>query len=310
MIQLIATLKGCQGYAVLQNAISASVMPAGSAGASLLQSLAAYTTASNQQLTGVAVLAQCLLGASSSSWQSGRSFSSSSSSGSSTPDSSLRADLGSGSALGSMGVHQAESDTAKRRKSLLTKSGRFYETVNVAPYTSPDGSQQQQQHQEQAGGSSSGYQLLLRKYPIKTPAKNVLVLPTYSLALAVAAEWEWLPTGKPVPHLMPLTSLAATAIDQPKERSRVIEHLLKYVHTDGACIRYEPGPLEQRQQKVFDPLLQWAQQRLGWQLVTSHSIFGSTQPDTTVAAVQSWLQGERSCVMPSGACDYCNGACP
>ncbi|WIA17315.1 hypothetical protein OEZ85_014180 [Tetradesmus obliquus] len=86
-------------------------------------------------------------------------------------------------------------------------------------------------------------------------------------------------------------SLAATATDQPKEKSKVVEHLLKYVHTDGACIRYEPGKLEQRQAATFDPLLLWARQRLGWTLTTSHSIFGTQQDEATVAAVEAWLQG-------------------
>lgn len=37
----------------------------------------------------------------------------------------------------------------------------------------------------------TGYQILLDKYPIRTPAKALLMLPNYPLALAVAAEWEW-----------------------------------------------------------------------------------------------------------------------
>jgi chaperone required for assembly of F1-ATPase len=137
--------------------------------------------------------------------------------------SSLREELGSGSALGQQQRADSNSEAiAARRQSLLAGSGaRFYDTVRV----------------EEDGGSSGGYRLLLRTYPIKTPAKHMLLLPTRSLALAVAGEWEWLPTGRPAPHVMPLTGLACTAIDQPKERSKVVEHLLKYVHTDGACIR-------------------------------------------------------------------------
>lgn len=55
--------------------------------------------------------------------------------------------------------------------------------------------------------------------------------------------------------------------------------------------RYEPGPLERRQQRVFDPLLAWARQELGWQLHTSSSICGTTQPDDAVAAVRRYLEG-------------------
>jgi ATP synthase F1 complex assembly factor 2 len=91
----------------------------------------------------------------------------------------------------------------------------------VAPYKAAASSQQKQQQGPDSDFPSKGYQLLLRKYPIKTPAKKLLVLPTRSLALAVAAEWEWLPKGRPVPHLMPLMSLAATAIDQPREKPKV-----------------------------------------------------------------------------------------
>lgn len=148
--------------------------------------------------------------------------------------SNLRSDLGSGTALGTMqGFDQGSSDTALRRQSLLSNGKRFYDTVQVQPCPLPA----DQPRSALSSNARQGYQLLLRKHTIKTPAKNVLVLPTLSLALAVAAEWECLPTGKPAPHRMPLTGLACTAIDQPKEPAKVIEHLLKYVHTDGACIR-------------------------------------------------------------------------
>lgn len=60
----------------------------------------------------------------------------------------------------------------------------------------------------------------------------------------------------------------------------------------AACCRYEPGPLERRQQRLFDPLLTWAHQELGWQLHPSSSIHGTTQPDATVAAVLRYLEGE------------------
>jgi hypothetical protein len=46
---------------------------------------------------------------------------------------------------------------------------------------------------------------------------------------------------------MPLMSLAAMAIDQPKPRGKVVDHTLRYLHADGACVRYEPGPLALRQ---------------------------------------------------------------
>jgi hypothetical protein len=55
---------------------------------------------------------------------------------------------------------------------------------------------------------------MLGHVALRTPAKAPLVLPTRLLALAIAAEWECQSRGKLKPHTMPLTSLAATALDQ------------------------------------------------------------------------------------------------
>ncbi|MEW5299964.1 MAG: hypothetical protein WDW38_002795 [Sanguina aurantia] len=136
-----------------------------------------------------------------------------------------------------------------------------------------------------------GFQLLLNKYAIKTPGKRLLVLPTHSLALAVAAEWEWQDKGKPQMHSMPLMSLAATALDQPKPRDKVVETLLKYIHTDTTCCRVEHGKLATRQAQTHDPLLTWAHTALGWQMTTDASIYGPTQIDGTVQAARTWLEG-------------------
>lgn len=60
------------------------------------------------------------------------------------------------------------------------------------------------------------------------------------------------------PFTMPLMSLAATAIDQPKDREAVIEAMLQYLHTDPVCCRHEPGKLADRQNRVRR-LLKWRQ---------------------------------------------------
>lgn len=36
-----------------------------------------------------------------------------------------------------------------------------------------------------------GYTILLGRHVVKTPAKRELLLPTYPLAMAIAAEWAW-----------------------------------------------------------------------------------------------------------------------
>lgn len=52
------------------------------------------------------------------------------------------------------------------------------------------------------------------------------------------------------PHTMPLTSVAATALDQPAARDSVAATMLQYLHTDSALCRAEPGPVAARQQEV------------------------------------------------------------
>eukprot|EP00201_Polytomella_parva_P012544 CAMPEP_0175054612 /NCGR_PEP_ID=MMETSP0052_2-20121109/9599_1 /TAXON_ID=51329 ORGANISM="Polytomella parva, Strain SAG 63-3" /NCGR_SAMPLE_ID=MMETSP0052_2 /ASSEMBLY_ACC=CAM_ASM_000194 /LENGTH=263 /DNA_ID=CAMNT_0016319321 /DNA_START=1 /DNA_END=792 /DNA_ORIENTATION=+ len=139
--------------------------------------------------------------------------------------------------------------------------------------------------------SDNKFLILLDKHIAKTPAKQDLCLPNRSLALAVAAEWEWQKTSKPQLHSMPLTSLAASAIDVPRERDKMVEHTLKYIHTDSSCCRYERGPIRRRQDAVFDPILSAVQLDLGWKLDTSDAIMGPHQPEETVEKVRSWLEG-------------------
>ena len=54
---------------------------------------------------------------------------------------------------------------------------------------------------------------------------------------------------------MPLMSLAATAIDQPKPRQKVTDTMLQYLDTDAICCREEPGKLATHQAKVWVVLL-------------------------------------------------------
>ena len=81
-----------------------------------------------------------------------------------------------------------------------------------------------------------GYQVLLDHRLLKTPAKRPLTLPSRALALAVAAEWEQ-QARRIQPFTMPLMSLAATAIDQPKPREEVVDMMLEYLHTDSVLCR-------------------------------------------------------------------------
>jgi ATP synthase F1 complex assembly factor 2 len=141
------------------------------------------------------------------------------------------------------------------------------------------------------------WQLLLRGYPVKTPGQNALLLPTRALALAVAGEWEWLDRGRPLSVAMPLTALCATASDQPKPRAAVEQGLLKFVHTDAAAVRHEPGTtLARKQAAAFDGLLAWAADPSGpircpgGPLVPSPDVAGAPQSPAAEAAFARYLR--------------------
>lgn len=118
---------------------------------------------------------------------------------------------------------------------------------------------------------------------------------------------------------MPLMSLAATAIDQPKHRDAVIETMVHYLHTDPVCCRHEPGKLADLQHQVsqgqpapwgsavpvpglvpvagvvgvqvYGPIVEWARAELGVEVPVTDSIFGAQLSPEAVQGVREYLQG-------------------
>lgn len=131
-----------------------------------------------------------------------------------------------------------------------------------------------------------GHRILLDGRPMRTPAKAVLVVPTRALAEAIAAEWGAVPDKAEinVSHL-PLTRLAATGLDRVTgQRARVIEDTAKYAGSDMLCYRAsEPETLVKRQQKIWQPLLDWADERYGARLVIVEGLAFVEQPADAVA---------------------------
>ena len=131
-----------------------------------------------------------------------------------------------------------------------------------------------------------GHRILLDGRPMRTPAKTVLAVPTRALADAIAAEWGEVPDKADinVSHL-PLTRLAATGMDRvTTQRARVIEDTAKYGGSDMLCYRAsEPETLVKRQQEMWQPLLDWADERYGARLVVVEGLAFVEQPADAVA---------------------------
>ena len=119
--------------------------------------------------------------------------------------------------------------------------------------------------------------------PVRTPAKNFLVLPTPALAEAVAAEWD-AQGDKVDPRAMPLTGLANAAIDRVAPDPDAFAHgLAVYGQSDLLCYRAEGPPrLVERQAAHWDPILAWARRRYDVDFELTSGIVHRPQPPATV----------------------------
>lgn len=134
-----------------------------------------------------------------------------------------------------------------------------------------------------AAPEEGGWAIRLDGKPLRTPARNALLVPTEALAQAIADEWR--SAGETIdPRAMPLTGLANAAID------RVAPHpdsfamgLAKYGESDLACYRADsPRQLVARQEKSWDELLGWARRRFDVDFCTTVGIVHVAQPEETV----------------------------
>ena len=102
------------------------------------------------------------------------------------------------------------------------------------------------------------YGITLDDRPLHTPSRAILATSHEALAVAVAEEWD--SQAETIdPATMPLTKLLNTAIDRvAPRRDEIIAELLRYADTDLLCYRAEaPDSLVERQEKVWQPVLDW-----------------------------------------------------
>jgi chaperone required for assembly of F1-ATPase len=135
-----------------------------------------------------------------------------------------------------------------------------------------------------------GFAVHLDARPVKTPAKAALVVPTRSMADAVAGEWR-LVVEKIDPNVMPVTRSANASIDKVATQfGEVATMLAAYGGSDLLCYRAEnPEGLVQRQTEGWDPLLDWAHATFGARLVSTVGIMPIEQSEVDLAALSAPL---------------------
>jgi chaperone required for assembly of F1-ATPase len=118
---------------------------------------------------------------------------------------------------------------------------------------------------------------------LKTPARAELILPTDSLAYAIAAEWRDV-EGTIDPRAMPLTGLANGAIDRiAPDPATFAAKLAEYAQGDLLCYRADhPATLLAHQGETWDPPLDWARARYDVDFVVTAGIVHVDQPAETV----------------------------
>lgn len=132
-------------------------------------------------------------------------------------------------------------------------------------------------------GESGGWGIRLDDRPVRTPARAVLVVPTESLADAIADEWR--SVGEKVdPRVMRLTGIANAAIDRvAPDKEAFAAGLARYAEADLACYRAEgPQALVGRQEQSWDPLLAWARRRFDVDFTITLGLMHVGQPPGTV----------------------------
>ena len=131
---------------------------------------------------------------------------------------------------------------------------------------------------------------------MRTPARNPLHLPTRSLALAIAAEWDMQTDERRgiEPVTMPLMSLASTAIDQVQyDRETAIATCMKYLPTDAALFftNETDRVLLAKQRKHLSPVIRWVSRQLRVDIQTTTEMAGRIKhPEETVNAFRTMLE--------------------
>ncbi len=136
-----------------------------------------------------------------------------------------------------------------------------------------------------------GYVIALDGKTVRTPSGRILRLVHAPLAEAIAAEW--LAQGDVIrPDAMPIMQLASTALDRVGPlRHVIVDQLVAYAGTDLLCYRAEaPRDLSERQERLWQPLVDWAEARFAVSLKVTHGVIPVDQPEATLKALRAAIE--------------------
>lgn len=141
-----------------------------------------------------------------------------------------------------------------------------------------------------------GYVITLDGKRVRTPQQKLLHCASQQLAIEIAAEWqaqgEYIDTDT-----MPLTRLLNIALDRVEtDREALLAEITNYAQTDLLCYR---APMEAHalgvpslnqklrllQLQHFDPILAWAAETYGIDLMCTDGLIPVAQPDASITKI-------------------------
>lgn len=163
---------------------------------------------------------------------------------------------------------RAYSDAPETSRAEKTMS-RFWKEVTLA-------------YQPATADAADAFVVQLDKRSVRTPGGQVLRVPWNRPLLACLVAQEWNEQTQVVkPHSLPMTSLAARAIDglaDRESRGTVEALLLRYFDTDAVCFHEaEPELLAELQRERWDPLIAWAEETYGIAIARTAGLFPQAQ---------------------------------
>ena len=143
--------------------------------------------------------------------------------------------------------------------------------------------------------TEKGHPLLLDGKQVMTPARRPLAAPSAALADEMVREWQAQETLID-PARMPVTRLANVIVDGVASAPwAVADEIVKYLGSDLVCYRAdEPPGLVARQNELWNPLLDWAHEKLGARFVVVEGIVFAEQPKDAIEAGRAALPSDHA----------------
>ncbi|KAB7507661.1 ATP synthase mitochondrial F1 complex assembly factor 2 [Armadillidium nasatum] len=123
-------------------------------------------------------------------------------------------------------------------------------------------------------GTQDTFEINLDHRKLKTPSGNILQIPNYPLALAVASEWQSV-DKKIIPSWMHLTGLSFTIIDNPQHVSKpdIVSNILEYLPTDTLLFKENSKEdFVKIQSEEWDPIVDWFNKKFDVDVQSSDGI--------------------------------------